>query len=120
MEIPLYLLIGTKISYRSMSMTGKLLGSLQTRPNRGFRSKSNIAWLNKLQAVHAELESNLFLSDTEIDILKSNVPEILHYNHCLNKIYWVTGLPYNLRKIEEGILYQDYTILGKLPTSMAA
>ena len=98
-------------------MSGKLLGSLQTRLNRVFGSKFSTAWLDKLHRVHVEFESNLFLSDSEIDILKSNVREILHYNHCLNMKYSVTCLPYYLRKIEEGILYQDYVILGQLPKS---
>ena len=85
-------------------MSGKLLSSLQTRLNRVFESKFNTVWLDIVQRVHAEFESNLFLSDYETGILKSNVQKVLHYNHCLHKNYWVTCLPYSLSKIEEGIL----------------
>ena len=89
-------------------MSGKLL---QTPLIGVFESKFNTVWLDTIQRVHAEFDSNLFLSISEINILKSNVREILHYNHRSNKNYWITCLPYNLRKIEEGILYQDYVIL---------
>ena len=61
-------------------------------------------WLDIVQRMHAEFESNLFLPHYETDILKSNVQKVLHYNHCLHKNYWATCLPYSLRKIEEGIL----------------
>ena len=94
-------------------MSSKLVSSL------GYRFKRVVKcfhedWLDSLYRVHLVINSSKFLDDDQKDLIKLHTRALLVHNRKCNPNFWITCLPYVLRKQKNGNYYMDYIILVKV------
>ena len=94
-------------------MSSKLVSSLGYRFRRVVKCFHEV-WLDSLYRVHLVISNSKFLDDDKKDLVKLHTRALLVHNRKFNPNFWITCLPYVLRKQKNGNYYMDYVILVKV------
>ena len=94
-------------------MSSKLVSSLGYRFKRVVKCFHEV-WLDSLYRVHLVINNSKFLDDDKKDLIKLHTRALLVHNRICNPNFWITCLPYVLRKQKNGNYYMDYVILLKV------
>ena len=91
-------------------MSSKLVSSLGYRFKRVVKCFHEV-WLYSLYRVHLVISNSKFLDDDQKDLIKLHARALLVHNRKCDPNFWITCLPYILRKQKNGNYYMDYIIL---------
>ena len=94
-------------------MSSKLVSSLQYRFNRVIKCFHSV-WLESLYRVHLVVCNGEFLTDDEKNLITLHTRYLLIHNKKNNPNFWITFLPYIIRKQKNGNYYMHYVILMKV------
>ena len=94
-------------------MSSKLVSSLGYRFKRVVKCLHKI-WLDSLYKVHLVISNSEFLDDDQKDLIKLHTCGLLVHNRKCNPNFWITCLPYIIRKQKNGNYYMDYVIPVKV------
>ena len=101
-------------------MSSKLVSSLGYRFKRVVKCFNEVL-LDSLYRVHLVISNSEFLDDDQKDLIKLHTRALLVHNRKCNPNFWITCLPYVLRKQKKGKYCMDYVILVKVdPINFAA
>ena len=78
-------------------ISSKLVSSLGYRFKRIVKCFHEV-WLDSLYRVHLVISNSEFLDDDQKDLIKLHTQALLVYNRKFNPNFWITCLPYLLRK----------------------
>ena len=93
--------VNNSILVLSKKETKKMSSKLVSRL--GYRFKGVVkcfhkAWLDSLYKVHLVISNSEFLDDDQKDLIKLHTRALLVHNRKCNPNFWITCLPYVLRK----------------------